>query len=166
MPKLRGCLEWLSPLAQPVVGGQEEREASRYSNRMVSGWLPLDGAPCRDGCPQGIHRFRCPWQLTEDVHEKYRHGTLCHQLHSQIGELHLVWQVSKPEQMRDLLKRLCAGQVVDVVAAVQQLPCRFLDLAECRRSHDHPLEHSPTRFGCRSNCCVLLWIASCFWHRC
>ena len=83
-----------------------------------------------------------------------------------MGEFRLAWQVPKPEQMRDLLERRCADQVVDIVALVQELPGLFLDLAQCGRAHDYPLEPTPTRFGCYSSGCVFLWIASCFWHRC
>src|SRR6266436_7013089 len=155
-------------MAQSVEGGQEERETSRDPNRLLKGRLPPDGngTPERDGCSQGIHRFGCRWQVAQELYDRCRHGALCHQLCFQMGEFRRAWQVPKPEQMRDLLERRCADQVVDVVASVYELPGLVFDLAQCCRAHGHPLEPTPNRFGCYSSGCVFLWIASCFWHRC
>src|SRR6266496_4587007 len=107
-------------MAQSVEGGQEERETSRDPNGLLKGRLPFDsdGTPERDGYSQGIHRFDRRWQIAQELYDRYGHGALCHQLRFQMGEFRMARQVPKPEQMRDLLERRCAGQVVDVVASV------------------------------------------------
>src|SRR6266566_763736 len=107
-------------MAQPVEGSQEEWETSRDPNGLLKGRLPFDsdGTPERDGCSQGIHRFDRRWQVEQKLHDRGGHGALCHQLGFHMGEFRMAWQVPKPEQMRDLLERRCADQVVDVVASV------------------------------------------------
>ena len=155
-------------MAESVEGGQQEREASRYPNGLLKGRLPFDsdGTPERNGSSQGIHRFDRRWQVSQELHDRGGQGALCHQLCFQLGEFCLAWQVPKPEQMRDLLECRCAGQVVDIVGSIQQLPGLFFNLTDCGRGHNQPFEPSSTLFGRYSGSCIFLRLTSGFWHRC
>ncbi len=139
--EIGSALDRLLPLAEAEEGGEDGREAGGERDRLALIRLLVEeighgSAEHRDAGAQCIHRWGLSRQGAQGGDDGVGQGAVRPELGIELVQLRLRRQPAVPEQVGNLLEGGFAGQLVDVVAAVDEASLVAVDVAERGRGGD------------------------------